>query len=94
MYAPVPLRAAFAVVTLLGALGMVTWRQSRTFEALGELDRTRRQVSVLQAERVDLERRIQVMESRSQIVPRARQELGMHTPDASELVILASEAAR
>jgi predicted lipid-binding transport protein (Tim44 family) len=85
------LRAALTVVALLGSLGMVTWRQSRAFEALGDLDRAQRQASVLEAERVDLHRTIQVMESRSQVVPRARDELGMHTPDATELVILPGE---
>jgi hypothetical protein len=82
------IRTALAVVSLLGALGLVTWRQSRAFEALGELDETRRLVSVNEAERVDLARTIQVMESRAQVIPRAREELGMHTPDATELVIL------
>jgi hypothetical protein len=55
---------------------------------MGELDAARRLVSVNEAERVDLARTIQVMESRAQVVPRARDELGMHTPDATELVIL------
>jgi cell division protein FtsB len=81
-------RAALAVVCLLGALGLVTWRHSRALEVLRELDETRRSVSVLEAERVDLDRVIQGMESRAQIVPRAREELGMHTPGATELVIL------
>jgi len=82
------IRTAVAVVSLLGALGLVTWRQSRALEAMGELDDARRLVSVNEAERVDLDRTIQVMESRAQVVPRARDELGMHTPDGTELVIL------
>ena len=82
------IRAALTIVTLLGSLGLVTWRQSRAFEALGALDDARRLVSVNEAERVDMARTIQVMESRAQVVPRARDELGMHTPDATELVIL------
>lgn len=81
-------RAALAVVCLLGALGLVTWRQSRTLEVLRDLDEAERLVSVKEAERVDLAGTIQVMESRGHVVPRARDELGMHTPDATELVFL------
>ncbi len=88
MHAMAPIRAALAVVSILGALGLVTWRQSRTFEALAELDEARRLVSVNEAERLDLARTIQVMESRAQVIPRASEELGMHLPDATELVIL------
>lgn len=84
-------RAAFAVASLMLALGFVAWRQSRAFESLAELDDVRRRASVSEAERVDLDRTIQVLTSRAQVVPRARAELGMHTPDATELVILAGE---
>jgi cell division protein FtsL len=82
------MRAALAVAVLLGALALVPWRQSRALEALANLDQLRRQASVAAAERVDLERNIQVLESRGRVVPLARKRLGMHTPSASELVIL------
>lgn len=85
------LRAGFALVALLGSLVMVPWRQSRAFEALAHLDELRRQTSVAEAERVDLERTIQVLESRARVVPDARDRLGMHTPATSELVILPGE---
>lgn len=85
------LRAALAVGALLAALVMVPWRQSRAFEALAHLDDLRRQTSVAEAERVDLERTIQVLESRARVVPEARDRLGMHTPATSELVILPGE---
>jgi hypothetical protein len=88
MHSPTLIRTALAVVSLLGALGLVTWRQSRAFEALRELDDTSRLVSVNEAERLDLARTIQVMESRAQVIPRAREELGMHIPDATEMVTL------
>ena len=84
-------RAAFSVACLMLALGFVAWRQSRAFEALGELDQVRRMASVGEAERVDLDRTLQALTSRGQVVPRARTELGMHTPDATELVILPGE---
>ena len=86
------LRAGLAVVVLLTSLGLVTWRQSRAFEGLASLDESRRQASVAAAELVELERRIQVLESRGRVVPVARDRLGMHTPDATELVILPGES--
>lgn len=85
------IRAAFAVVALLGSLALVTWRQSRAFEVLKQLDGVRTQISVADAEGVDLERRIQVLESRSRVVPEARTRLGMHTANVDELVILPAE---
>jgi cell division protein FtsL len=82
------LRAAFTVAVLVGALAAVTWRQSRGFETAARLDDIRRQISVAEAEQVDLERHIQVLESRTHVVPAARARLGMHTATTSELVIL------
>ncbi len=82
------LRAAVTVAVLLGSLGLVTWRQSRAFEAAARLDDVRRQISVAEAEHVELERHIQVLESRTHVVPAARARLGMHTATTSELVIL------
>jgi cell division protein FtsL len=82
------MRATLAVVVLVGALALVPWRQSRALEALATLDRLRGQASIAAARRVDLERSIQVLESRGRVVPLARERLGMHTPSATELVIL------
>ncbi len=86
-------RWTLAVVTLLGSLALVTWRQSRALEALAQLDQVRTQTSVAESERVDLERRIQVLESRPRVVPEARDRLGMHTANVSELVILPDEVS-
>jgi len=85
------LRAGFALVALLASLWGVTWRQSRALEALSQLDEIRRQTSVAEAERVDLERAIQVLESRARVVPEARDRLGMHIAASAELVILPGE---
>lgn len=82
------LRAGFAVLSLLGALALVPWRQSRALEALGRLDEVSRQISLANAEEVELQRNIQVLESRGRVVPLARERLGMHTATAEELVIL------
>mgnify|MGYP006120147551 FL=1 len=81
-------RLALAFVVLVGALGMVTWRHSRSLESLAALDDVRRQTSVALAERVEIEREIQVLVSRQRVVPEARERLGMHMPEREELVLL------
>ena len=86
-------RAAVTFAFLVCSLGFVTWRQSRALEVYQELDEVRRQVSVAQAERVEMERDIQVLRSRSRIVPVAR-ELGLRSPDASEQIYLVREEVR
>jgi hypothetical protein len=86
-------RAAATLAVLLGSLGYVTWRQSRALETLAEWDELRRSSGVARAQVVELEREIQVLMSRARVVPEARERLGMHTPDASELVILLAEPA-
>lgn len=80
-------RAAITFALVMASLGFVTWRQSRALEANRELDSLRRQVSVALAEQVELDREIQVLRSRSRIV-RAAQDLGMHTPAATEQIVL------
>ena len=86
-------RAAVTFSLLVCSLGYVPWRQSRAFEAYRTREEVRREVVMAQAERVELERQIQVLESRARVVPEARMRLGMHTPGASEQVILAVEGA-
>ena len=73
---------------LLSALSFVTWRQSRAFETLAELDRLERSLSLAESERTDLLRRIQGLDSRTRISSFAQERLGMHHPDASEIVLL------
>lgn len=80
-------RAALTFVLLMTSLGLVTWRQGRALEANRELDDLRRASSVARAEQVELEREIQVLLSRSRVVP-AAEALGMHTPSATEQVVL------
>jgi cell division protein FtsL len=81
--------AAVTIALLLAALSTVTWRQARAREALAELDRLRRDVSLVTAERNQLTNQIQVLESRGRVVPEARARLGMRTPDGGEIVWLA-----
>jgi len=84
-------RAALTFVLLMGSLGLVTWRQGRALEANRTLDDLRRASSVARAEQVELERDIQVLVSRSRVVP-AAEALGMHTPSATEQVVLGRRA--
>lgn len=86
-------RVTVTLAVLLGALAFVTWRQSRTFEALEALEELRRATSVARAERVELDRTVQFLESRARVVPEARRTLGMHLPGASELVFLSTGQA-
>ena len=86
------LQATVGVVGMLTALTLVAWRQGRAFEVLGELAGARNEEGLLVAERAELERRIQTLESRTRIVPEARRRLGMRIPDAAEIVILPGEA--
>jgi cell division protein FtsL len=82
-------RAAITFALLMCALGLVTWRQSRAFEANRVLDDLRRQVTVARAERVEIGRDIQTLRRRARIVMEA-EALGMHTPDATEQVFLSA----
>lgn len=79
---------ALAVAALLAALSLVTWRQARALEALQVLDAVERELSLVEAERADLHRRIQTLESRGRVVPAARDRLGMRTPSSGEIILL------
>lgn len=77
---------------LLSALSLVTWRQSRAFEELADLDRVERSLSLAESERAELLRRIQALDSRARISSVAQERLGMHRPEASEIVLLSGGA--
>jgi hypothetical protein len=82
------LRWTFTFSVLLGALVFLTWRQSRALEVLTQLDEIGRELSLAEAEIIDLERDIQYLESRASVVPTATELLGMRLPAASEQVLL------
>ena len=88
----VPSLLALGFAGLLASLSLVTWRQSRAFEALAALDEVRRELSLAVAEQTEMERRIQHLESRTRISIVAVERLGMHQPDASEMVLLTGGA--
>jgi cell division protein FtsL len=83
---------ALGLFGLLSALSLVTWRQSRAFEALAELDGVQRSHSLAESERAELLRRIQGLDSRTRISSVAQEHLGMHRPGASEMVLLSGGA--
>ena len=83
-----PSLLALGLGGLLASLSLVTWRQSRAFEVLADLDEVRHDLSLAESEETELRRRIQGLESRSRISRVARELLGMHKPEASELVLL------
>jgi cell division protein FtsL len=86
-----PLLVALAAALLLASLSLVTWRQARALEELAELDGLRREISLLEAERTDLETRIQALESRGRVLRAASERLGMRRPnDASGEIVLLS----
>ena len=72
----------------LSALGLVTWRQSRAFEALAELDGIERSLSLAESEGAELIERVQRLDNRTRISAVAQERLGMHRPGASEMVVL------
>ena len=82
------IRIGLACVLLFASMSLVVWRQSRALEALRALDSARAERALLQAERAELQREIQHLESRARIVAVAGEELGLRVPAATEIVIL------
>ncbi len=76
------------LIGLLSALSLVTWRQSRAFEGLAELDGLERSLSLAESDQAELLRRIQGLASRARISSFAQERLGMHVAGASEMVLL------
>lgn len=82
------LALALAFAALLAALSLVVWRQSRALESLRALEAVRRERALAEAERFELSRRIQYLESRSRVEPYARDLLGLHVPTGSHEMLL------
>lgn len=82
------LALALGFAALLAALSLVIWRQSRALDTLRALEVVRSERALAEAERWELARRIQYLESRARVEPAARARLGMHVPRGSELEIL------
>jgi cell division protein FtsL len=82
------IRLALAFAALLASLTLVIWRQSNALTVLRSVDQMRGARVIAEAERSELVRRIQTLESRTRVVADARDRLGMHVPSANEIVIL------
>lgn len=80
-------RLALSFALLLGALGLVVWRQSRALDLLRRLDGVRQERALLETERSVLTGRIQRLESRGRIVA-AGSRLGFRIPVGGEIVVL------
>ena len=76
------------LLLLLSSLSLVTWRQTRGLALEREVREQETARAVREAERVELSRRIERLRSRSRIVQVARDRLGMHLPQDSEIVFL------
>jgi cell division protein FtsL len=83
---------ALGFAGLLSALSLVTWRQSRAFAALAALDGVERSLSLAESERAELLRLIQGLNNRTRISSFAQERLGMHRPEAHEMVLLSGGA--
>jgi cell division protein FtsL len=82
------IRLGVALSLLFASLSLVVWRQSRALEELRALDAVRAERVILQAERSELLREIQHLESRSRILAVAGRRLQLRTPAAAEIVFL------
>ncbi|MCH7683929.1 MAG: hypothetical protein IIA55_05365 [Gemmatimonadetes bacterium] len=80
----------WVAVWLLSFLGVLTWvvfRQTASHVITTELRDAQQQRSALEAQRAELLRRIQEAGSRAVLVPRA-ESLGLRLPADSEIIIL------
>lgn len=86
------IRMGIACALLFGSMSLVVWRQSRALEELRSLDSARAERSLLQAERSELQRSIQLLESRTRIAAVAGARLGLRNPGGDEIVFLRAPA--
>lgn len=80
------------MMLVLASLVFVTWRQTRGLELERELREMEAEHAIMDAERVNLVRRVEELRSRARIVRVARERLGMHLPADSEIVFLPAPA--
>lgn len=86
--------AAVWLLLLLGALSLVTWRQTTGVEMERALRDIETERGIAEAERIAASRRIEELRSRSRVVGVARDRLGMYIPDDREIVFLPAADAR
>jgi cell division protein FtsL len=76
------------LLVLGSALAVVTWRQTEGHQRERALREVRSERAVVEAERMELERRVQALTTRARVVRVARERLGMHLPTDGEIVLL------
>ena len=81
------IRIALVFTVLLGSMCMVVKRQSYALGVLRALDKARTERAIKEAQRAELLRNIELLESRSRIVSEAHR-LGLHVPSVDEMVVL------
>ncbi len=82
------LRVAALLVVLLGGLAVVVGRQTTGVALQREIRELEGERAVSEAARLELETRIQSLQSRARVVRVARERLGMHLPADSEVVLV------
>jgi cell division protein FtsL len=82
------LRVAALLVVLLCALAVVVGRQTTGVALQREIRELEGERAVAEAARLELETRIQSLQSRARVVRVARERLGMHLPADSEVVLV------
>lgn len=90
---PAWVRAAGWLCLLLGALLVVTWRQTRGLQLEEGLRTLETQREILEADRMSHLRQIRELQSRARVVRVARERLGMRLAVGDEIVFLPATAA-
>ena len=76
---------ALAVAAFLASLSLVSWRQGEALDTMARLDSLRQETSVQEANRQELEGRINRLESFGRVVGEAEGRLGMRPAEAHEI---------
>ena len=79
---------ALSMAAFLAALSVVAWRQGRAREVMAEREALREQIVLETEVRSSLLDKISYLESRRRVVQDARDLLGLHIPDAGDLILL------
>jgi len=79
---------ALSVAAFLAALSLVAWRQGRARDVMVDREHVREQIALETEVRAELMGKIRHLESRRRVVRDAGARLGMHVPDAGDLVLL------
>lgn len=85
------LALALGFAAILASLSLVVWRQSQTLEVLRSLESVRSERALVEAERWELDHRVQRLQSRGWVAEAAEERLGMRIPTGSEIIYISLE---